>query len=80
MAITQRDVEKVALLARLELSPDELATMTAQMAQIVGYVVTAQELDWWFPFPLFILSLTLGSYLLVDAWVRHRPTPPGDTP
>lgn len=45
MAITQRDVEKVALLARLELSPDELATMTAQMAQIVGYVDLLGEVD-----------------------------------
>ena len=45
MAITQRDVEKVALLARLELSDDELATMTAQMAQIVGYVDLLGEVD-----------------------------------
>src|SRR3972149_815435 len=38
MAITRQDVEKVALLARLQLSDAELATMSQQLAQIVGYV------------------------------------------
>jgi aspartyl-tRNA(Asn)/glutamyl-tRNA(Gln) amidotransferase subunit C len=38
MAITRQDVEKVALLARLQLSEAELATMSEQLAQIVGYV------------------------------------------
>jgi aspartyl-tRNA(Asn)/glutamyl-tRNA(Gln) amidotransferase subunit C len=38
MAITRQDVEKVALLARLQLSNDELATMSEQLAQIVAYV------------------------------------------
>jgi aspartyl-tRNA(Asn)/glutamyl-tRNA(Gln) amidotransferase subunit C len=38
MAITRQDVEKVALLARLQLSDAELATMSEQLAQIVGYV------------------------------------------
>ncbi len=38
MAITRQDVEKVALLARLQLSEAELATMTEQLAEIVGYV------------------------------------------
>lgn len=38
MSITRQDVEKVALLARLQLTDDELATMTDQLAQIVAYV------------------------------------------
>ena len=38
MAITRQDVEKVALLGRLQLTEAELATMTEQLAQIVGYV------------------------------------------
>jgi aspartyl-tRNA(Asn)/glutamyl-tRNA(Gln) amidotransferase subunit C len=32
-------------LARLELTDDELATMTAQLVQIVGYVQQLSELD-----------------------------------
>jgi aspartyl-tRNA(Asn)/glutamyl-tRNA(Gln) amidotransferase subunit C len=38
MAITRQDVEKVALLARLQLSEPELATMSDQLAEIVTYV------------------------------------------
>jgi aspartyl-tRNA(Asn)/glutamyl-tRNA(Gln) amidotransferase subunit C len=38
MAITRQDVEKVALLARLQLSEAELATMSEQLVGIVGYV------------------------------------------
>jgi aspartyl-tRNA(Asn)/glutamyl-tRNA(Gln) amidotransferase subunit C len=45
MNLTRQDVEKVALLARLKLSDDELARMTVQLAQIVGYVEQLNELD-----------------------------------
>jgi aspartyl-tRNA(Asn)/glutamyl-tRNA(Gln) amidotransferase subunit C len=45
MAITRRDVEKVALLARLQLSDAELATMSEQLAQIVGYVDHLAQVD-----------------------------------
>jgi aspartyl-tRNA(Asn)/glutamyl-tRNA(Gln) amidotransferase subunit C len=38
MSISRQDIEKVALLARLELTEDELARMTTELAQIVGYV------------------------------------------
>jgi aspartyl-tRNA(Asn)/glutamyl-tRNA(Gln) amidotransferase subunit C len=41
----QDDVQKVALLARLELTDAELATMTAQLGQIVEYVRQLDELD-----------------------------------
>ncbi|WP_425398872.1 Asp-tRNA(Asn)/Glu-tRNA(Gln) amidotransferase subunit GatC [Aeoliella sp.] len=45
MSLTADDVEKVALLARLMLSPDELESMTAEMQQIVGYVDQLAEVD-----------------------------------
>jgi aspartyl-tRNA(Asn)/glutamyl-tRNA(Gln) amidotransferase subunit C len=45
MAITRKDVEKVALLARLQLSDAELATMSEQLAQIVGYVDHLAQVD-----------------------------------
>jgi aspartyl-tRNA(Asn)/glutamyl-tRNA(Gln) amidotransferase subunit C len=38
MSISRQDVEKVALLARLQLSDAELTAMTDELAQIVGYV------------------------------------------
>ena len=45
MGISQAQVEKVALLARLELSDAELGKMTTQLAQIVEYVEILGELD-----------------------------------
>jgi len=45
MSLTAADVEKVALLARLKLSPAELEAMTADMGQIVGYVDQLSEVD-----------------------------------
>lgn len=45
MAISREEVEKVALLARLRLSEDELRTMTAQLGDILGYVELLGELD-----------------------------------
>ncbi|QEG35673.1 Asp-tRNA(Asn)/Glu-tRNA(Gln) amidotransferase subunit GatC [Bythopirellula goksoeyrii] len=38
MAITRTDVEKVSLLARLQLSDAELDRLTTELAQIVEYV------------------------------------------
>lgn len=45
MKITRDDVEKVGHLARLELSPDEVATFTGQMDAILSYVDKLNELD-----------------------------------
>jgi aspartyl-tRNA(Asn)/glutamyl-tRNA(Gln) amidotransferase subunit C len=45
MSISRQDIEKVALLARLRLSEAELATMTNELAQIVGYVDQLAEVD-----------------------------------
>ena len=45
MALQASVVEKVAQLARLDLSPDELAEMTRQLTQIVDYVNQLESLD-----------------------------------
>jgi aspartyl-tRNA(Asn)/glutamyl-tRNA(Gln) amidotransferase subunit C len=45
MTLTADDVAKVALLARLRLSPEELSTFTSQLNSIVDFVAQLQELD-----------------------------------
>ena len=45
MSLTRADVEKVSLLARLQLTADELDAMTLQLGEIVGYVEQLGELD-----------------------------------
>lgn len=45
MAITRADVEKVALLARLQLTDGELETMTTDLSQIVTYVDQLAQVD-----------------------------------
>lgn len=39
------DVQKIAALARLELSSDEVATMQPQLARVLDYIATLDELD-----------------------------------
>lgn len=38
VTLTRADIEKVSLLARLRLSPDELDQMTSELGQVVQYV------------------------------------------
>ena len=45
MAITRKDVDYVARLARLRLSEEEAERFTSQLARIVGYVEKLGELD-----------------------------------
>jgi aspartyl-tRNA(Asn)/glutamyl-tRNA(Gln) amidotransferase subunit C len=45
MAISRKEVEKVALLARLMLSEDELDQMTRQLGAILGYIDLLSELN-----------------------------------
>ena len=45
MPISREEVEKVSLLGRLQLSPDELDTMTTQLGAILGYIDLLAELD-----------------------------------
>jgi aspartyl-tRNA(Asn)/glutamyl-tRNA(Gln) amidotransferase subunit C len=43
--LTQADVQHVAKLARLELEPQEIEPMAAELSAIVGYVQKLSELD-----------------------------------
>jgi aspartyl-tRNA(Asn)/glutamyl-tRNA(Gln) amidotransferase subunit C len=45
MSLTRPEVEKVALLARLILSEEELETMTAQLGKILDYVDQLAQVD-----------------------------------
>jgi aspartyl-tRNA(Asn)/glutamyl-tRNA(Gln) amidotransferase subunit C len=45
MAITRTDVEKIAELARLELTTEETDLFTEQLGSIIGYVEKLNELD-----------------------------------
>jgi aspartyl-tRNA(Asn)/glutamyl-tRNA(Gln) amidotransferase subunit C len=45
MPLSREQVEKVSLLARLQLSESELVAMTAQLDAIVGYIDQLAELD-----------------------------------
>jgi aspartyl-tRNA(Asn)/glutamyl-tRNA(Gln) amidotransferase subunit C len=45
MSISRQDIEKVALLARLQLTEDEISKMTTELAQIVGYVDQLGEVN-----------------------------------
>lgn len=45
MSLSPAEVEKVSRLARLELTPAAIATLTGQLAAIVGYVEQLAELD-----------------------------------
>jgi len=45
MSLSRDEVQRVSLLARLELSDPELDAMTTQLAQIVAYVEQLGELD-----------------------------------
>jgi aspartyl-tRNA(Asn)/glutamyl-tRNA(Gln) amidotransferase subunit C len=44
-ALTREDVQRIADLARLELTPEELDTFTPQLAEILGYVEQIGALD-----------------------------------
>jgi aspartyl-tRNA(Asn)/glutamyl-tRNA(Gln) amidotransferase subunit C len=45
MSLSIDDVAKVAVLARLRVSPDELKIFTGQLNSIMDYVAELQELD-----------------------------------
>ncbi len=45
MSLSQEEVAKVAALARLRLSPEQLEQMTRELGAIVGYVEQLDELD-----------------------------------
>jgi len=45
MAVTKKDVEKIAELARLKFSDEELENFTPQMNEILSYMDKLNELD-----------------------------------
>lgn len=45
MSLSRAEVERVSLLARLQLSEAELNAMTAQLGQVLGYMELLSELD-----------------------------------
>lgn len=45
MGLTREEVEKVSLLARLQLTSDELDRMTQQLGQILEYIQQLAELN-----------------------------------
>lgn len=45
MSLTRQEVEKVSLLGRLLLTPDELDRMTSQLGGIMAYIEQLAELD-----------------------------------
>lgn len=45
MPITESDIEKIAALAHLEITPEERRAFTPQIAEIVAYVEQLNELD-----------------------------------
>ncbi|HVG29268.1 MAG TPA: Asp-tRNA(Asn)/Glu-tRNA(Gln) amidotransferase subunit GatC [Pyrinomonadaceae bacterium] len=45
MPITEADVKKIAQLAHMEITDEELRSLTPQMAAIVAYVEQLNELD-----------------------------------
>lgn len=45
MSVTKKDVKKIAELAHLEFSDEELDNYTAEMNKILGYVDKLNELD-----------------------------------
>lgn len=45
MSLARAEVERVSLLARLELSEAELTAMTEQLGQVIGYMDLLAELD-----------------------------------
>lgn len=45
MSLSRADVERIALLGRLQLSEAELTAMTEQLGQVIGYMELLSELE-----------------------------------
>lgn len=72
MRLTRAQVEKVALLARLQFAPAELDRLTEQLGQIVEYVDQLQAVDTRDVEPM-AHALDVTNVLRADA---RRPSPP----
>lgn len=72
MSLTKEEVEKVALLARLRLSDNELASMTQQLSQVLGYIEQLEELDTTDVEPM-VHAVELENVLVDDVLVDSLP-------
>ena len=72
MSLTQQEVEKVALLARLRLSEAELETLTKQLGQVLGYIEQLEELDTSKVEPM-VHAIELENVLVDDTLVPSLP-------
>jgi aspartyl-tRNA(Asn)/glutamyl-tRNA(Gln) amidotransferase subunit C len=72
MAITRKDVEKIAELARLELTAEETEEFTRQLSSIIVYMDKLNELNTGDVLPMSHCSTTTGDveYALRDDLAR----------
>ena len=61
MAITTADVEKIAELARLELTPEETESFTSQLSSIITHIDKLNELDTGSVAPMSYRSTATGG-------------------
>jgi aspartyl-tRNA(Asn)/glutamyl-tRNA(Gln) amidotransferase subunit C len=61
MPITRADVEKIAELAKLELTPEETESFTEQLSAILGYIDKLNELDTTDVLPMSHCSTATGD-------------------
>jgi aspartyl-tRNA(Asn)/glutamyl-tRNA(Gln) amidotransferase subunit C len=61
MPITRADVEKIAELARLELTEEETGSFTEQLSAILGYIDKLNELDTTDVLPMSHCSIATGD-------------------
>jgi aspartyl-tRNA(Asn)/glutamyl-tRNA(Gln) amidotransferase subunit C len=69
MKITTKEVENVSLLARLELSPEELIVMTDQLDNILSYIEKLKEVD------TENVSATSHVFAIINAFREDIPRP-----
>jgi len=76
MKISRAEVEKVALLARLLLSEQELETMTSQLGAILEYVTCSRKptpIRWSRFRILWNCATYFGRIRSAPAWIAKRP-------
>lgn len=72
MSLSRKEVEKVAMLARLRLSDDELVTMTSQLGHVLDYIQQLETINTEDVEPL-AHSLDLHNVLAEDELVESLP-------
>lgn len=72
MQLTPADVRKVASLARLKVSDDEVASLTADLTAILGYVDVLNEVDTTGVEPM-VHAVELHNVLRADSLVESLP-------